>query len=154
MPFSGIKRRCHASSPFIQHIVIIHISSRGSPLDKLLQISLCGYTQHKPPPTVGHDRKILLMSFQAHALEEGLELLQRCIHSDDPVHVPFPSELLHSLLYRVRVFYRSLGYELLQAGNIEVAQQGAGRFRYNSQVGIVTLVSVHQGGGDGGVRGG
>ena len=71
--------------------------SRWSPSRKFLQIPPRSNTQHKPPPLIRNNSKLLLPILSIlTTIKEHLELLQRRIHRYDLVHPAFPLEPNHS----------------------------------------------------------
>lgn len=125
---------------------------RRPPLDKLLQVAPGGDAQDEPPVVVGDDGELLLLALGLRALEEGLELLERRVHRDDPV-LPAPAlEPRHGGadgVLRGDLAAVQLG---LQVRDRHVAQQAAGLAVDDRQVRVVALEGGLEGEGDG-VRG-
>lgn len=119
------------------------------PLDKLLQITSGGNPQHKPTAIIRNHGELLPLAPRGGALEEGLELLERCVHRDDLVLLALALEPVHCVGDGVLGPHLALVQQRLQVRDGDVAQQGAGLGVDDGQVGVVALEGGEEGEGDG-----
>lgn len=126
---------------------------RRPPFDKLLQIRHRRHTQDEPPVLIRDDSKVLLLARRSNAGEEGLELLQGCLHSNDLVlGGVLATEAHHGgahLIFGLDLAALEAGLQLRDG---DVAEQGAGLRVDDGQVGVVALKGGEEGERDG-VRG-
>lgn len=127
----------------------------GAPLDKLLKILHCGYTQHKSSVGVSDNSKLLRpvavrgrLLFAA-STKEDLEFLERRLHGDDLVCAALALESRHCGRQGIRRLDLAGIQLLLQERNGQVAQKRPCIAVDDRQVCVIALKGGEEGDGDG-----